>query len=61
MAELNKFVVERLGDDNYPTWAPKMKWMLVSKDLWEAVGDAAHEGSAGPALSACLGISMCAW
>ena len=46
MAELDKFVVERLGDDNYPTWAPKMKWMLVSKDLWAAVGDAAHEGSA---------------
>lgn len=33
----DKIVVPKLGIDNYATWAPKMRFLLITKGLWKAV------------------------
>ena len=45
MADLDKVTMEKLGDDNYATWAVRMKGLLITKQLWTAVGNAADPKS----------------
>jgi hypothetical protein len=45
MADLERFTMEKLGDDNWKTWAQHMECLLVTKQLWAAVGNASHEKS----------------
>ena len=35
--DYDKVIVPKLGIDNYATWAPKMRFLLVTKGLWAAV------------------------
>lgn len=35
--------IEKLGIDNYETWACKMKFLLITKKLWSAIEPAASE------------------
>ena len=37
MSELDKYGVKKLDVDNYATWAVKMRFLLVTKGLWDAV------------------------
>lgn len=43
MADVDRISVERLDVDNYATWSARMKWLLISKGLWEPVKNGAAE------------------
>lgn len=50
--------VEKLDNDNYSVWSVKMKYFLVSKDMWSAVeGNAANAEKDAKAL-AMIGLSV---
>ena len=37
MADIEKLGMKKLDTDNYATWAVKMRFLLVTKDMWSAV------------------------
>lgn len=54
-----RVVVEPLDIDNYDTWSKDMKWLLISRGLWDAISDAekATKGDSLKAL-ALIGLSV---
>ena len=44
-SNIGKFGFAKLGTDNYATWSTRMQALLWSKELGEALEDAAHAGS----------------
>ena len=43
MSDTQKFSIEKLDVENFPTWSVKMKYVLINKSLYKAVelGDGA--------------------
>ena len=52
MADGLKIHIDPLGVDNYKVWSQKIKFLLISKDLWEGIEDPSkHEAQSRKALS----------
>ena len=54
---VGKFAVPKLGMDNYATWKPKMKFLLITKDLWQPV-DAGSTGDEDNKALALIGLHV---
>jgi transposase InsO family protein len=56
--DLEKVIVEKLGTDNYHTWAQRMKFALILKGWWKAVeGQDESETNSAKALAA-IGLAV---
>lgn len=50
--------VQKLGDENYQEWATDMKWLLVTRDCWDAISDP-EEADDATQLKALALIGLC--
>ena len=54
--DIEKVSIPKLNEDNYATWSTRMRFLLISKGLWEAVQPPASATGPHPQDSKALGL-----